>query len=699
MHFKFYMFSVYFENSPFWLILTVLSAIGLTFFLYFKDKSFKELERWKIILMSILRFSFCFLIFSLLLKPVLKISSIINQKPIVIIAQDNSKSILLNKDSIFYKTDYHKNIENFKSDLQKDYDVKFFNFSDNFYEDSTTNFSGKQTNISMVFDNIASRFAGMNVGAVVLASDGIYNTGVNPVYSVNTNYPIYSIALGDTIPQKDLIIRDLVHNNIALLGNTFPLKVVVAAEKITEKESELIITQNGNTIYSSKIELPENSTSKTIDIELKADKIGLQHYTVILRPLTGEISTENNLSSFVIKIIDNRKKILLLANAPHPDLGAITSALKNNPDFEFSVEYINAFKSNITQYNLIIIHQLPSKINNANKIISDIINAKIPIFFIIGNSSDITQLNNLNIGVNINKLSNSFDKAQPTLNTEFSAFNLDIEDDFFKNLAPFNVFFGDYKFTSEPKILMYQKINGITTQKPLIAFTDNQDVKFGFMLGDGFWRWRIDDFKNNSEHNSFNTLINRIVQFLSVAKIKDKLNVETKQIFAENERVILNAEFYNETFEIVKNLNIILTLTGEDSKEYQYNFDSFQNGYRLNLGTLKAGKYKYSVSTKFDGKNYGDQGEFIVKKIDIENLTSTANHNLLYQLAQKSGGKIFSPKEIDKLKQEIQNNSDLVTISHSRDKLLTLNDLWFLFFIILIFATVEWCLRKYFGSY
>jgi hypothetical protein len=261
------------------------------------------------------------------------------------------------------------------------------------------------------------------------------------------------------------------------------------------------------------------------------------------------------------------------------------------------------------------------------------------------------------------------------------------------------VFFGDYKFSSEAKILFFQKINGIKTEKPLIAFIDDKETKIGFILGDGLWRWRLDDFKNNAEHTSFNTLINKLIQYLSIKKIKDKLNVETKQIFAKNEPVILNAEFYNETYEIVKNLAIKLTLTGADNKEYNYNFDSFMNGYRLNLGTLNAGKYSYAVTTKFDGKDYKEHGEFIVKEVDVENLTTTANHNILHQLAEKSGGKVVSPHEMTQLANELRNNKDLVTTSHVKDKLLIISDLYWLFFVILLFAAIEWSLRKYFGGY
>ncbi len=40
----------------------------------------------------------------------------------------------------------------------------------------------------------------MNLGAVVLAGDGIYNQGVEPLFAASgLSVPIYTIALGDTV--------------------------------------------------------------------------------------------------------------------------------------------------------------------------------------------------------------------------------------------------------------------------------------------------------------------------------------------------------------------------------------------------------------------------------------------------------------------------------------------------------------------
>lgn len=675
-------------------------AAAISFFLYYKDKAYKDLKKRKKWIMAILRFFFVFIILLLLLSPVIKTKGVIIQKPLIVIAQDNSQSITLNKDSIFYKNEYESELNSLINKLEGDYDVRYIKFSENTGSDTVLNFSGKMTDISSVFPEIISRYAGMNLGAVIIATDGIYNKGLNPVYSPNLNFPVYAIALGDTISQKDLIIKNLIHNKIAFLGNKFPLKIFVSAEKCIEQTVELTISREGKVVLSRIIDIPENGNTTSIDIELPANKLGVQQYDVKLQGLEHEISYENNESSFVINVIDNRNKILILANAPHPDIGALTFAIKDNPDFELHTEFINSFSGSVASYDLIVLHQLPSNQQNITSVISEIDKNQIPALFILGSSTDLTKLNNLDKGLQIEAMSNKPDDADPQFNSNFVSFSVGFDESlFFENMSALKVSFGNYRILGDTKVLLYQKINGIKTDKPLILFSEQNGVKSGFIAGEGLWKWRIDDYKFNTSHDSFKSLINRIFQYMIVKKMQDKLIVESAQVFSENQNIIFTAEFYNEAFELVPGLDIEMRLTDEKGNEYRYNFSNQGEAYRLDMGRIAAGSYSYSVASSFDEKTYTAEGKIIVKSINIEALNTTANHIVLEQLSEQTGGKVFYPDNMQSIPDEIYKNTNITSIAYDKEKLFTLTDLFYLFFIILLFATTEWILRKYWGGY
>lgn len=675
-------------------------AAALSFFLYHKDKAYKDLQKGKKWIMAILRFLFVFFIILLLLSPVIKTKGLIIQKPLIIIAQDNSQSITLNKDSIFYKNEYESKLNNLINKLEEDYDVRYLKFSETTGNDTILNFSGKMTDISSAFPEIISRYAGMNLGAVIIATDGIYNKGINPVYSPNLNFPVYAIALGDTISQKDLIIKDLIHNKIAFLGNKFPVRIFVAAEKCIEQTTELRISREGKDVFSKIIDIPENGNTTSVDIELPANKLGVQQYDVKLQGLENEISYENNESSFVINVIDNRNKILILANAPHPDIGALTFALKDNPDFELHTEFINSFSGSVASYDLVVLHQLPSNQQNITSVISEIDKNQIPALFILGNATDLKKLNNLDKGLQIDAMSNKPDDAEPQFNTDFVSFSVGFDESiFFENMSALKVSFGNYRILGDTKVFLYQNINGIKTDKPLILFSEQNGIKSGFITGEGLWKWRIDDYKFNTSHDNFKSLINRIFQYMIVKKMQDKLIVESAQVFSENQNIIFTAEFYNEAFELVPGLDIEMRLTDENKNEYRYNFSNQGEAYRLDMGRIPAGSYSYEVACSFDEKGYTSEGKIIVKSINIEALNTTANHIVLEQLSEQTGGKVFYPDNMQSIPAEISNNTSITSLAYEKEKLYTLTDLFYLFFIILVFAATEWILRKYWGGY
>ena len=243
---------IYFEYPKYLILVAVAIAAATSFLLYYKDKLYKELAKWKKILMASLRFVFVLIILLLLLNPIFKSSETIVQKPILAVVQDNSASILLNKDSVYYKNQYKTELNKLLADLKNRFDLRYLQFDEAINTDTVLNFKGQLTNISSIFPEIISSYAGMNLGAVLIATDGIFNSGENPVYLNNINFPVYSIALGDTISQKDLILKDIMHNHIAFLGNKFPVRILISAEKCLEKESEIIVTKDEKIIYNSQ---------------------------------------------------------------------------------------------------------------------------------------------------------------------------------------------------------------------------------------------------------------------------------------------------------------------------------------------------------------------------------------------------------------------------------------------------------------
>ena len=209
--------------------------------LYFRQHNF--LNKKLLFLLSLLRFLLISFLAFLLLDPIVKSSKEIKEKPVVVILQDVSSSINKN---------IKNELEDFSSKL-KDLDVFKYSFSDRIYDDFSEKNNGLYTNISKVINEINNRFSNRNLSSIILASDGLYNNGVNPLYSDNLKTPIHSICLGDTIEKKDNLISDVKHNDIVFFGNSFISEIFIQSVKYKNEKVNLSVENNGEILFEKNI--------------------------------------------------------------------------------------------------------------------------------------------------------------------------------------------------------------------------------------------------------------------------------------------------------------------------------------------------------------------------------------------------------------------------------------------------------------
>ena len=681
------------SNYPWYYTLLCL-IVGFVFsaLLYFRDK--QNAERSKSLLYSLAALRFISISVLCLLLLDIFIKRIVNEveKPVIIIAQDNSASLVANKDSLDIKTTYTTEIQTLISSLKENFDVKTYQFDSESKPSETFDFKGKETDISKALNDIENNYVNKNIGAIILASDGIYNKGKNPIYDIKKlNAPIYSIALGDTTALKDVWIQAVNHNQIAYLGNTFPVEVIINAIDLKNEEVTISISHKGKTIQSKNISITSENFSNTIQFVIDADKPGVQTYQVNVTLPKNDKNKFNNSFSFIVDVIDNREKILILANAPHPDISAIEQSIASLQTYEVEIALAAEFTKPLKPYALIITHQtalLPTRLTNEIK-------ANNQSVLCIGND-----VMNPITGVNIKRLNDSRkNDVEAVYRKDFTLFTISTElQNFLKDLPAVKCNFANTVSGNTVNSLLTQKIGLVETDYPLLYFTEINSIKLGAFVGDGLWRWRMRDYVEHENQHLFNELISKTVQYLSVKADKSFFRVHTKKIINENEPIEFNAEVYNQSYELTTEPEVQLQLKDENGKTYDYIFTKKQNMYYLPVGRFSAGEYSYEARVKYGEKLFVKSGIITVKEIVSEKINTVANHQLLYQMANESGGQLVYRNQIQQLASIINSNQNITSITYSHRQLTDLVQLKWLFFFILLLLSIEWFLRKYNGK-
>lgn len=625
------------------------------------------------------------------------------EKPAIVVLLDNSSSIPLNKDSLFYRTVFPGQVQQFIDNLKNKYEVASYLFDEELKENDNWDFSGQQTDISQALEDINVRYANRNLGAVILMSDGLYNKGINPYYrAAEIQSPVYVVALGDSTRPKDLLVKDVMYNQVVYLGNDFPIEVQIEASRYKGKETELSVSKNGQTVYTKKIQIPNDAYSLQVMIPaISADKPGTMKLSISLRPLEGEVTRVNNYRDVFVEVIDSRQKILLLAEAPHPDLGAIMQTIATNKNYQGEIGFLPQFNKPVNPYSLIILHQIPTASNGGAQIITAARTAGVPLLFILSSATQIPSFNQLSVGLRINGNRGNMDEVQASLNNNFSLFTLsDQAWRLFPKLPPLISPFGSsYETSAAFTPVFYRKIGSTTTDQPLMGFSNINGQKTGVIAGEGIWRWRLHNFQQQGNHEVFDELITKTIQYLAVKEDKSFFRIQVKNQYWENEPVIIDAELYNESYELINEPEVKLDVTGENNTTYSFVFSRYANMYRLDAGRIPVGEYKYTASTMMGGKPYKKQGTIIVKPIQVEAVNTIANFELLRSVAESTGAALYMPNQLDELQKRIEASETITSRSYSQKQLRDLIHFRWIFFLLLALLTLEWFTRKRQGTY
>lgn len=690
-----------FQYPAWFLVFCLMLGFLYSWLLYRKGKELKEAKPWLKKLVFGLRFLAVSLIAFLVLSPLIKLINRESERPVIVLLQDNTGSIRQVKDSAFYKKEYPGLIEDLREKLEESYDFRSYSFDNTLNDSFRLDFQGKETNLSKAMQEINTLYLNRNVGALIVASDGIYNQGSNPLYIPNEiKAPIYTIAMGDTTLQRDLMIARINHNQLAYLDNTFPVEVVVNANKLPGKNSVLKIERDGVVLATQPISISNQAFIQTYPFQLKADKSGVLRYKVSLSAVDGEFTFANNSREFFIEVIDSRQKILILADAPHPDVAAIRQSLQSNGNYEVEVKLASEFTTSVKPYSLVILHQLPSKTNMIQRVVQELDNSNVPAWFIAGNSSLPGALNTVQPLVQFLSGKGSMNDASPRLNKDFALFTL--SDDLrkaFNTFEPLQVPYANYRVQPSAAVMLRQKIGSVETDYPLLAFSSDATRKTGILLGEGIWRWRLQDYLEHDDQNLFNEFISKIVQYLSVRNERKNFRIVSKNSFNENEPVTFEAEVYNASYELVNTPDVLVNVFDSENRKYAYSMSKTTTAYSLNAGIMRPGDYRYEASVVLAGKSYTAAGRFVVKPVLAELSSITADHTLLRTLAIRNSGELFLPRDLLKIAERIQAREDVKPISRSQVSLKELIQLKWIFFLILILLGTEWFLRRRNGSY
>ncbi len=670
-------------NSILLLFISLVIASGLSFFqYYYKAKTKSNVN----LVLAFLRFVSIFGILLLLINPIISRNTFEIVKTPLPIVVDNSSSIIDLKAKETVLELYKKLSQN--KDLQQKFDVQSYRFDNELQLSEQIDFKGTQTNIDEVAQNLKNIYKNTNF-PTVLITDGNQTSGNDYVYSFDANNKVFPIIVGDTTKLLDLKVTQLNVNKYVFHKNKFPVEVFLQYSGNKNLTANFSISQGNSVLSKQSVSFSSSKKSAIITILLPADKVGLQVFRAEISSKEREKNTYNNIKNFAVEIIDQKTNVAIISAINHPDIGALKRAIESNAQRKVTIVKHNSIKS-LQDYSILILYQPTAEFKSifeSNKL------AGINTFIITGNSTDFNFLNQQQANL-VFKMSSQKEDYLAQYNPQFNLFAIDNFG--FENFPPLQNAFGTVTTNGNVSTLLSSKIRNIETNSPLLAFAENQGKRTAFLLGENFWKWRLQSHIDNQSFEKFDVFVDKIIQFLVSNDSKKPLVVNHESFYNSGESIEITAQYFNKNYEFDEKARLTISITNTKTKQTK-NYDLLKgnNSFKVNLDGLLAGQYVFSVTELNSKTKYSSHFEIL--DFDIEKQFVNPDAEKLNQLAAQTSGKSYFPNQVDALIKILLENENYKAVQRTVVTKTPLIDWVWLLVLIAISLSAEWFIRKYNG--
>jgi hypothetical protein len=175
--------------------------------------------------------------------------------------------------------------------------------------------------------------------AVVLLSDGIHNAG--PAERVMDalrlakalSCPVYTRTYGAEFTVRDLALELRTSQELAYVGQEVPIAVLLKQRGLRGAEAHLHLLLNDKAMDHRHVKLGPDETCD-VTFSTRQDQPGLYRYEVRADSVPGEMNLANNSATFLLRVVDEPLRVLLLEGKPYWDAKFLARTMLADPSVE-----------------------------------------------------------------------------------------------------------------------------------------------------------------------------------------------------------------------------------------------------------------------------------------------------------------------------------------------------------------------------
>ena len=712
--------SISFGGNIFLLVLFLLAMIAASILFY--RYTLPPIPGKKRFLLSLLRALSLCLLLGILFEPVLRSITTTEQPPIVAVLVDVSQSMSIHDGT----GDRSAQLFQFVHQDQKHLvppqsQIEYFPFAENLHQPQpalrdTFPLEGEVTNISDALAQLKDRLSRQNIQSVVLVSDGNYTAGKNPLYDAEgLGIPVYTVGVGDTVEQKDVLIKNVVTNNIAYAETRVPVDVTVKSSGYHNETVEVTLQEGSTTLDHAIVKLSEGTNEYPVHLFFEPKEEGEKKITVTVSKLPGELTDRNNTRSLYVKVLRNKLRLILFGGEPNADIPAIRQIFLE--DQHFGVRSFiqkagggfyegSSIQSVLDSADCILFVGFPTQVSGTallQQIHDHIEKHKTPLLYVGGKTVDYQKLNMFETFLpfgwsGINPVETYVFPSIPEVRANHPLITLEgtMTAADWQQLPPIYKTQTAFRAKPEGAVLATTRIQDVVLNEPLLASRSIGGQKSFAVTGYGIWHWQLLAQDNPKTERFLPAFLVNVVRWLTTSEDEKKVRIApVKETFTTAEPVAFEGQVYDDQLRPVDHADVTVELH-RGSEQFQLPLNSAGSGrYEGSLDGLGEGEYSYTAKAIATGAVLGeDQGRFSVGQVNVEFLETKMNKSLLEQMAYRTGGKYYDINNTSSLAGDMASGVAFTSKKNTEASEIEMWNWRYLAACIILLLAAEWFLRK-----
>lgn len=286
-----------------------------------------------------------------LARPVLAVSRAIEQRNVVGVVVDDSRSMRIADHGSAARGDYAHQVFGgpdsalFKA-LAEKFQLRFFRTSgaggrSEVLGDVALN--GSRTHLATSLLRAEEELAGAPVAGMVVISDGADNSasvaGATPMLEQllalrARQIPVYTIGVGSERFVRDVELSRVEVPGTVLRDASILVEVVLTQRGYAGTKVPVVVEDSGRIIGTREVPLPRDGEAAVVRIRVPASESGARLLRVRVPVQSDEMVKENNDREAVVVVSDRREKILYLEGEPRFELKFIRQAVEDDKNLQ-----------------------------------------------------------------------------------------------------------------------------------------------------------------------------------------------------------------------------------------------------------------------------------------------------------------------------------------------------------------------------